>query len=239
MGVRLDHLVVLVRDLDGATRDYERLGFRVTPGGAHADGLTENALVPFADGTYLELVRFVDPDDDRDNVWGWRPSAASGGGLIDFCAASDDLEATTGALLRAGLDVEGPEEGGRTRPDGRGIRWLVARLPASGRPLPFLIQDLTERGLRVPSGPETEHPNGATGIAGLRVAVPDLRDAARLYGALAGRPVSGDTARLGECDVRLVGLKAGEGAAGPRAFRLAGVDPGSLSPDLLHGAGVF
>ncbi len=33
--------------------------------------MTRNALVLFADGTYLELVVFVDPDDERDNVWAW------------------------------------------------------------------------------------------------------------------------------------------------------------------------
>jgi hypothetical protein len=31
---RLDHLVILVRDLEVASADYERLGFTVTPGGA-------------------------------------------------------------------------------------------------------------------------------------------------------------------------------------------------------------
>ena len=44
---RLDHLVILVRDLDQAVREYDVLGFTVTPGGEHADGLTRNALIPF------------------------------------------------------------------------------------------------------------------------------------------------------------------------------------------------
>jgi len=88
---RLDHLVILVRDLDRAIRDYETLGFTVTPDGEHADGLTSNALIPFKDGSYLELVAFLDPDDPRDNVWGWRPFLFSSGGLIDYCLASDDL----------------------------------------------------------------------------------------------------------------------------------------------------
>jgi catechol 2,3-dioxygenase-like lactoylglutathione lyase family enzyme len=69
---RLDHLVILVRDLDQAVREYEVLGFTVTPGGEHADGLTRNALIPFRDGSYLELVAFLDPEDPRENVWGWR-----------------------------------------------------------------------------------------------------------------------------------------------------------------------
>jgi hypothetical protein len=35
--------VILVRDLDRAVRDYKGLGFTVTLGGEHADGLTRNA----------------------------------------------------------------------------------------------------------------------------------------------------------------------------------------------------
>src|SRR5215210_8497029 len=76
----LDHLVILVEELEEAVAGYEELGFWVTFGGEHADGLTHNALVPFADGTYLELVAFVDPDDERDNVWGWRRSSKLGVG---------------------------------------------------------------------------------------------------------------------------------------------------------------
>ena len=81
MLTRLDHLVVLVSDLDQAIRGCEGLGFAVTSGGEHADGLTCNALIPFKDGSYLELVAFVDPEDSRDNVWGWRRFFSSGGGF--------------------------------------------------------------------------------------------------------------------------------------------------------------
>ena len=88
MLTRLDHLVILVYDLERAVRGYEELGFTVTPGGEHADGLTHNALVAFEDGSYLELVAFLDPHDPRDNVWGWRTFLPVGGGLIEYCAAS-------------------------------------------------------------------------------------------------------------------------------------------------------
>ena len=60
MLTRLDHLVILVRDLGRAVREYEKLGFTVIPGGEHADGLTHNALICFEDGSYLELVAFLD-----------------------------------------------------------------------------------------------------------------------------------------------------------------------------------
>ena len=118
----LDHLIILANDLEQATRDYEQLGFRVTPGGEHADGLTRNALIPFRDGSYLEIVAFLDPDHLRDNVWGWRRFAATGG-LMDHCLASDDLASDVERMREAGFRVEGPDDGARRLPDGGEIRW--------------------------------------------------------------------------------------------------------------------
>ncbi|HEV2558801.1 MAG TPA: VOC family protein [Microvirga sp.] len=50
----LDHLVLAVRDLDGAGRFYERLGFQVGARNRHPWG-TENRLVQFP-GAFLELI---------------------------------------------------------------------------------------------------------------------------------------------------------------------------------------
>lgn len=65
---------------------------------------------------------FLDPTGTRDNVWGWRPFLEKGGGLVDHCAASDDLAGDARRLERAGLDVDGPDEGGRRLPGGTEIR---------------------------------------------------------------------------------------------------------------------
>src|SRR4028119_652971 len=91
MSLMLDHVVILVNDLAQAVIEYQHQGFTVVPGGTHADGLTHNALIVLNDGVYLELIAFVDPDDLRDNIWGWRPFVSKSGGLIDYCVASDDL----------------------------------------------------------------------------------------------------------------------------------------------------
>ena len=197
MLTRLDHLVILVRDLDRAVRDYEELGFAVTPGGEHSDGLTRNALIPFNDGSYLELVAFVDPEDSRDNVWGWRRFLSSGGGLIDYCAASDDLAADVGRLGERDFDMDGPTVGGRRLPEGGEIRWLIARIRQEGCLLPFLIEDLTPRDLRVPGGSSAEHPNGALGIRNLQIAAPDAEGALRALATLTGSSVGPGT--LGSC----------------------------------------
>jgi catechol 2,3-dioxygenase-like lactoylglutathione lyase family enzyme len=236
---RLDHLVILVRDLDRAARDYGDLGFAVTPGGEHADGLTHNALIPFRDGSYLELVAFLDPDDSRDNIWGWRQFLSSGGGLIDYCVASGDLGAEARRLEGLGFDVAGPAEGGRRLPGGVEIRWRVARIRQDGRVLPFLIEDLTPRSARVPSGPPAEHPNGATGISRLEIAAPDAGGAARTLAAMIG----GTGLRLGACTLSPVAPEGSEEArrriaagSGPLSVGLAADAPGGeLDRRLSHG----
>ena len=235
MPTRLDHLVILVLDLERAIEDYGRLGFRVTPGGEHADGLTRNALVPFRDGAYLELVAFVDPESDRDNVWGWR-GFLPGGGLVDYCAASGDLRGEAERLRGLGFGVEDLGEGGRRLPDGEEIRWRSASIRQEGRVLPFLIEDVTPRERRVPGGPAADHPNGSTGVARLEISAPDPDRARRDLAALTDAPSS--TLGLGACEVVPVG-HGGERGAGPSAVVLSTDAPGSageLDRRLAHGA---
>lgn len=187
MPLHLDHLVILCDNLAAVAADYTAQGFAVTPGGVHADGLTHNALVVFADGTYLELIAFVDAADPRDNVWGWRQFSARGGGLIDYCCAVDDLSAAVGDFRARGLQVGVPSDGGRQRPDGVQLRWRSARFWQAGRELPFLIEDVTPRELRVPQG--GAHANGVLGIAELSIAVADLPRLARTVAALVAQPL--------------------------------------------------
>ena len=248
MLTRLDHLVILVRDLDVAAADYERLGFVVTPGGEHADGLTRNALVPFEDGSYFELVTFLDPEDTRDNIWGWRKYLPHEG-LIDYCVASDDLESDVSRLESLGFDVNGPDDGGRRLPDGPELRWRIARISQEGRLLPFLIEDLTPRGLRVPGGQAAGHPNGASGISRLEIATLDSQEAASFLAAFAGFPdFTGISVRLGGCMLSPVAVEREEAARrldtagpGPLAVDLVVQRPGRahvLDPHLTHGVGI-
>lgn len=173
----LDHVVYVARDLTAAVEDHTRRGFTVTPGGEHAGGVTHNALVCFADGSYLELVAFRRPDPAH--RW-WRH--ASTGGFADFAVLSDNLAQDLSALKD--LIAREAAEGGRTRPDGESLRWRAAFLRA---PLPFLIEDLTPRDLRVPGGDAARHANGITGVAALDVAARDQRSVAESYERLRAR----------------------------------------------------
>jgi Glyoxalase-like domain len=55
-GVRgLDHIPVVVKDLERAKQDFMKLGFTLKPGRPHDNGLS-NEHVKFADGTEIELI---------------------------------------------------------------------------------------------------------------------------------------------------------------------------------------
>ena len=180
---QLDHVVLVVLDLERAIAEWRGRGFIVTPGGEHAGGLTHNALVGFTDGSYVELIAFHDVAAARGRHQ-WQPIAERGGGWADFALLSDDLVGD--AKMLGALVAKQPEDGGRTRPDGVALKWRTARLTA---PLPFLIEDVSDRELRVPSGVAAAHANGIAGIVRVVVGSTDpiaLRaryDALRRIGA--------------------------------------------------------
>jgi len=178
----IDHLVIAVPDLEAATRDYRSLGFTVVPGGRHPGVGTYNALLAFADSSYVELIGFYEPRDDH--RW-WAP-LRRGGGLVDFCLQTDDLVGDFQALRRAGVDIGDPEPRNRTRPDGVKVRWAFALARDAHRGVaPFIIADVTGRDVRVPA--ERSHANGVTGIGTVTVAVSDVATVRGWYAQVLGR----------------------------------------------------
>ena len=177
----LDHVVLVVLDLDTAVAEHQKRGFTVTPGGEHAGGLTHNALVGFKDGSYLELIAFHDVAA-ASGKHSWAPVAERGGGWADFALLSNDVAADAAALGE--LVARPPEDGGRTRPDGVAVSWRVVRLE---KPLPFLIEDLSARDLRVPYGAAALHANGTTGLASIALGATDPARVAERYARLRER----------------------------------------------------
>jgi catechol 2,3-dioxygenase-like lactoylglutathione lyase family enzyme len=180
----IDHLVIAVPDLERASEDYRQLGFTVVPGGRHPIG-THNALIAFADGAYIELIAFYEPNPAH--RW-WQP-LQRGGGLVDFCAQTDALGADVQAFCAAGVDLADPAPLSRTRPDGYEVRWVLAIPREEYRGVaPFLIEDETPRTERVPS--ITTHPNGVTGIHTLTLAVFEVAPVRAWYTGALGQPGS-------------------------------------------------
>lgn len=181
MEPRFDHLVVAVPSLLEAVATAEAAGFTVLRGGQHAGLPTENALIVFADGGYLELLaarsalaravarRFV-----RGHEWqAWQPRMdaisrrflphLSRTGVCDLVLRRSGLAQWAATAQRRGIVSEGPLAMGRERPDGRRLAWELL-LPDTYE-LPFLIDDMTPREWRVPQDPAvTRHENGATGV---------------------------------------------------------------------------
>src|SRR4249920_1021065 len=93
----IDHLVIVVKDLDQAAKDYTRLGFTVVPGGKHPVG-SHNMLIAFADGSYLEIIAFYHKAVDHR----WWNALEKGERLVDYCMQTDDLQRDTKTLREAG-----------------------------------------------------------------------------------------------------------------------------------------
>ena len=180
----IDHILVLVRDLAAASVDYTAAGFTVTPGGRHTDGATHNALISFADGTYLELIAPASRDCLPDD--GFLSRLRRGEGLTQYALGADDLAVEAARLRDRGVPTVGPGDGGRERPDGQRVHWRMLAAHPDSAVLPFLIADVTPRALRVPGGAAARHRLGVTRVVGLTVAVADLPTRARELGDLLG-----------------------------------------------------
>jgi catechol 2,3-dioxygenase-like lactoylglutathione lyase family enzyme len=171
----IDHIVIVVNDLEQAAKDYEQLGFTVVPGGKHPVG-SRNVLISLADGSYIEIIAFY--REALDHRW-WDP-LKKGERLVDFCMQTDDLRGDTLKLRAAGVAINDPVPWSRTRPDGYELKWLLSLAQGSHRGVaPFLIQDVTPREERIPQA--FDHKNRATGIDTVTVAVRDLSEVQRWY----------------------------------------------------------
>jgi len=176
----IDHLVIVVGDLDRAADDFRQLGFTVVAGGRHPVG-SHNALISFQDGSYLEIIAFY--REALDHRW-WAPLQKSER-LVDYCLRTDNLAADTEKLQAAGVAINNPVPWSRMRPDGFELKWLLSLATGSHRGVaPFLIEDVTPRSERVPQ--QFAHANGSAGIAKLTVAVGELAEVDHWYRALLG-----------------------------------------------------
>ena len=186
-GMQLDHVVIAVRGLKASVAAFQQLGFDVVYGGTN--GPTHNALIPFADGTYIEIIAIRSvllralntgllamnafpvvgadgrpgPVENRFRAW-FRPTER----MVDWCVRVEDMETALEACRGNGLSVHGPKAFARRRPDGVTPKWRLAG-PVDAV-APFFIQDDTPTHDRIPSH-DDPHPNGSIGIDALHIEV--------------------------------------------------------------------
>ncbi|TVY47064.1 hypothetical protein LOCC1_G002968 [Lachnellula occidentalis] len=203
----LDHIIILIPhahliDLPAWLTE----NFTITSGGRHADNKTENKLICFKDGSYIELISFINDDPVlREGHW-WGKKTF---GIIDFAftskgrgggGAEENYEPVSKRLEEVKWEdgeeevrYQRPVEGGRKRDDGVDVKWQVTFPVVSDGyqrgELPFFCHDITDREVRVPFSKEcVTHPSGAYGIQRLAIFVPRKRAKAleKAYAAILG-----------------------------------------------------
>lgn len=215
MLLRLDHLVIAVRDPDAAAAELERrVWLACTGGGRHPLWGTYNRLAWFGD-TYAELIGIFDPSLTASGAVSRAVAAALGSGregLVAYAVATDDAAADLAGLRAAGSRLGELEARSRTRPDGEVVRWKAA-FPPSLDPdgPPFVVE---HEPVGAEWGDEARaararfvHPAGGVAFAtGLTLPVPDVQAAARAYGVTVGLEFGGDPsrARIGDQVITLV-----------------------------------
>jgi catechol 2,3-dioxygenase-like lactoylglutathione lyase family enzyme len=220
----IDHIVVVVDDLNEAIADYAESGFSVVAGGRHAGLNTHNALIAFADSGYLELIAFIGAAPDQHP---WYQVLQRGEGLADFCVQTDSLEADTAAFRNAGATITVPFTMGRERPDGFRIDWELAINNGNTRGvMPFFIRDITPREERVPR--LRSHHNLAAGLESLTIAVADVSAIASIYESALG--VNGEMVKRPDLDAAGVRF-----ALGPHELQIvAPVNSSGLAAERLR-----
>src|SRR5262249_54200184 len=143
----------------------------------------------------------------------------------------------------AGVRMGEPTPMTRERPDGYLLRWVLSVAPEGQRGVaPFLVEDATPRAERVRG--DTAHPNSATGVGTLTVAVDAVATVRHWYAsalAAPGREVArpdleaaGVAFKIGPHAVELL---APTGASGPLADWLAARGPSPYAATLLAPTG--
>lgn len=250
MLVGLDHLIVAVADLDHAAAAVDTsLGLEVGDGGRHPLLGTRNRLVWWGD-SYLELAAVEDPQVAAGNWFGAAVTSAlarvDGAGArgaggppvggaaaapIGLALASDDLAADAAATRSAPIT-----DGQRTRPDGRIVRWRMARPRAGGGPGPWPTFFMIEHDRAAAEWTDAER-------AARAAAVHPLGTPVRLRAVTLGvTAVTGVVGRLGHefallFRPALVGGGARDTSLGRQTLRIAPARPGEprLTIDLQGG----
>src|SRR5579862_5996876 len=179
MPARIDHVIVMGRDLPQLEATFVRLGFFVTGGGRHPHLGTQNRIIILDEG-YIELLAIADPAIVSPTL---TARLAHGEGWVGFAVQSAEIERETAAMLTRGVDARGPHVGRLVALDGQARGWRVTTLATSdlwsaAEPLPFLIQHDTagerHRAELAGSGGLAPHPNGALRLRDVAIATDDL-----------------------------------------------------------------
>ncbi len=168
----VDHLQVVVRDLEMAKRTWARLGFTLTPRGRHQGRGTGNYCIMLPEG-YIELIGIVDAAQDTRSL---ERHLAIGPGPIGLAFGASDPEAAATLLEAEGFRPTGPSDLARAIELPEGEQLLRFRLvtPAEGTVSgfrAFVCHHTTPALTRRPSW--LGHANESVGVERYTIAVED------------------------------------------------------------------
>lgn len=200
----IDHVVLLVRDLEAASQTMREAGFAVAKRADKAEkpGSTFR-FVSFADGSYILLNAF---SEEAMKAHRLGPVLREREGWGDWSILVPDMDAARTRASGAGIVLGSENKVANVLATGEpwGLRLLVCGRGSGGdESLPFLVQDVEGRDARIPAcGP---HPCGAGGIAGLTIAShTPLESAARLALLLGLPEPPGPVMTIGAQTVRFI-----------------------------------
>ena len=217
----LDHVVILVRDLDRARDTYERLGFALTPRGHHSLG-SQNHCIMF-ERDYIELMAVPKPHPAFQY---FSDFLARGEGVGAIALATDDAAAAHAEIARAGIAAEAPLALSRPVQDLGEARFSLVMLPPAQTPgfRTFICQHHTRD---IVWRPEYQsHALGAREIAGIAVVADDASPYAAVVGGKPRRTGEGLLVETGSAPI----LVSGIGSIGKR---LQGVSLQASAPPFV------
>lgn len=132
MSVRLpvDHVILLVPDLEAAGSAFESAGFQVTPQTRHIPAMgTANRCVMLA-GSYIEIMGIVAETPANAT---WRALLAAGAGIRGLALHSTDIEQSAKQLVALDIPAEAVRHFSRITPDGE-LRFSVTRIDPAATP---------------------------------------------------------------------------------------------------------
>jgi hypothetical protein len=177
----IDHVVIVVHDLDAARDTFARMGLTVTPRGHHTLG-SQNHCIMFGDD-YIELL-WSPEDKPHPSRQYYTEFARSGEGLASIALKTDSARGAYTEMLWAGFAPTDPVEFARpvALPEGtRDARFRVSMAAPEGTPGArlFVCEHLTRD---VVWRPEYQrHPVGATALAAVAIVAHDVAAAAAPY----------------------------------------------------------
>lgn len=200
----VDHVQVVVRELEMAKRTWARLGFALTPRGRHLNRGSGNYCIMLREG-YIELIGVVDPKLPTSNL---DAHLAHGHGMIGLAFGASSGTDAAAHLKAAGLAPEGPtrlervleRDGGDAR-----LAFDIVNLPEGTVPgfRSFVCCHLSEKEVREPAW--LDHPNGAIETSGFVVAADDPASVVAALGRVFGsKSIRGNVVETGRERIEVV-----------------------------------